>query len=496
MIATHLPVLQVALPLIAAPVCVLLQRGRLAWGFTTLVCWGLLAIAALLLDQVMSSGPISYRLGGWAPPIGIEYRLDGVNAFVLLILAGTAALMMPYARQSVEREVAPDRRHLFYAMFLLALTGLLGIVATGDAFNIYVFLEISSLASYVLIAQGRRRRALTASYQYLIVGTIGASLILVGIGFLYAKTGTLNIADLAVRVHALGETPAILAAFAFITVGVLIKLALFPFHVWLPNAYAYAPSMVSAFLAATATKVGTYMLLRFVFTVFGAPFAFGSLPLKEMLLSLSLLAVLAGSLAALFQTDLKRLLAFSSVGQIGYLGVGIGLASVTGVTGALVHVFNHALMKGGLFLAVGAIAYRLGATDLSALNGLGRRMPFTMAAVVIGGLGLVGVPVTSGFVSKWYLVQGAFEAGLWPVALFVLVGSLVALAYVGRLVEAAYFRPPPPDAEPVREAPWAMQFSTWALIAGSVYFGLHTELTVGIAERAAAMLLSSPPGTP
>ena len=265
MIATHLPVLQVAVPLIAAPICVLLRRGSYAWGFTTVVCWGLLAIAALLLEQVMSSGTISYRLGGWAPPFGIEYRLDGVNAFVLLILSGTAALMMPYARQSVEREVRPERRHLFYAIFLLALTGLLGITATGDAFNLYVFLEISSLASYVLIAQGRHRRALTASYQYLIVGTIGASLILIGIGFLYAKTGTLNIADLSQRVPALGETPAVLAAFAFITVGVLIKLALFPFHVWLPNAYAYAPSVVSAFLAATATKVGAYMLLRFVF---------------------------------------------------------------------------------------------------------------------------------------------------------------------------------------------------------------------------------------
>ena len=493
MIATHLPVLQVAVPLIAAPICVLLRRGNYAWAFTTVVCWGLLAIAALLLEQVMSGGTISYRLGGWAPPIGIEYRLDGVNAFVLLILAGTAALMMPYARQSVEREVRPERRHLFYAIFLLALTGLLGIVATGDAFNIYVFLEISSLASYVLIAQGRRRRALTASYQYLIIGTIGASLILIGIGFLYAKTGTLNIADLGVRVPALGETPAVLTAFAFITVGVLIKLALFPFHVWLPNAYTYAPSMVSAFLAATATKVGAYMLLRFVFTVFGVHFAFDTLPLTEILLALSLIAVLAGSLVAVFQSDLKRLLAFSSVGQIGYLGVGIGLASVTGVTGALVHIFNHALMKGGLFLAAGAIAYRLGATDLAALHGLGRRMPFTMAAVVIGGLGLVGVPITSGFVSKWYLVQGAFEAGLWPVALFVLVGSLVALAYVGRVIEAAYFHPPPADSEPVREAPWAMQLSTWAMIAGSLYFGLHTDLTVGIAERAATVLLGGAP---
>lgn len=493
MIASHLPALQVAVPLAAAPLCVLLRRGRAAWGLATAVCFGLLAIAALLLDRVLESGPISYRLGGWAPPFGIEYRLDGLNAFVLLVVTGIAALAMPYALRSVEEEIAPRRRHLFYAVFLLALTGLLGIVATGDAFNIYVFLEISSLASYVLIALGRPRRALTAAYRYLILGTVGATLILAGIGFLYARTGTLNLADLAQRVPALGETPAVLVAFALITTGVLVKLALFPFHLWLPEAYARAPSFVAAFLAATATKVGAYVLLRFAFTVFGAPFAFGALPLAELLLALSVIAILAGSLVAFLQTDLKRLLAYSSVGQIGYLGVGIGLASVTGVTGALVHVFNHALMKGGLFLAAGAVAHRLGATELAALHGLGRRMPLTSALVVIGGLGLVGVPATSGFVSKWYLVQGALEAGLWPVALFVLFGSLLALAYVGRFVEAAYFHPPPPGAGAVREAPWAMQLSTVLLITGSLYFGLHTELTVGVAGRAATALLGAAP---
>ncbi len=491
MIASHLPALQVALPLIAAPLCALMRRGPYAWALATLVSWGALAIAALLLHEVTTAGPISYRLGGWAPPFGIEYRLDSLNAFVILVIAGIAAFTMPYARQSVERELASSRQHLFYTTYLLALTGLLGIAATGDAFNLYVFLEISSLASYVLVALGRTRRALIAAYRYLIIGTVAASLILLGIAFLYAKTGTLNLADLAERIPPLGDSPAVLTAFAFITVGVLIKLALFPFHLWLPNTYAGAPSFVSAFLAATATKVGAYVLLRFVFTVFGAPFAIGTLPLPEILLALSGIAVVAGSAAALFQTDLKRLLAFSSVGQIGYLGVGIGLASITGVTGTLIHIFNHALMKGGLFLAAGSIAYRLGATDLRTLHGLGRRMPFTMAAIVIGGLGLVGVPGTSGFVSKWYLVQGALEADLWPVALLVLAGSLITLAYLARVIEAAYFHPPPEGAAR-QETPWAMQLSTWLLIGGSVYFGLHTELTIGVAERAATALLAVP----
>jgi multicomponent Na+:H+ antiporter subunit D len=491
MIASHLPVLQVALPLIAAPICVLLRRPGLAWAFATLVSWALFAISILLLIRVMSDGVISYHLGGWAPPFGIEYRLDAVNGFVLLVITGIAAVVTPYARQSVAQEIAAPRHNLFYGIYLLALTGLLGITATGDAFNIYVFMEISSLASYVLIALGPSRRARAAAFQYLIMGTIGATFLLIGIGLLYMMTGTLNLADLSVRIHEAPDMRPIYAAFAFVTIGVLIKLALFPLHIWLPNAYTYAPSAVSAFLAASATKVGAYVLLRFVFTLFGQEFSFERMPLMEILMPLSLSAILVGSGVAIFQNNLKRLFAYSSIGQIGYLALGISFASTSGLTGAIVHIFNHAMMKGGIFLALGCIMLRSGAVELSTLNGLGRRMPFTMAALVIGGLGLVGIPGTSGFVSKWYLIQAALEADLWPVALLILLGSLLALVYVGRVIEAAYFRAPAPEAAAPREAPWQMLVPTWILIAASIYFGVHTEITVGVAERAAATLLGS-----
>jgi multicomponent Na+:H+ antiporter subunit D len=491
MIASHLPVLQVALPLIAAPICVLLRRPGLAWAFATLVSWALFAISILLLIRVMSEGVISYHLGGWAPPFGIEYRLDAVNGFVLLVITGIAAVVTPYARQSVAQEIAAPRHNLFYGLYLLALTGLLGITATGDAFNIYVFMEISSLASYVLIALGPSRRARAAAFQYLIMGTIGATFLLIGIGLLYMMTGTLNLADLSVRIHEAPDMRPIYAAFAFVTIGVLIKLALFPLHIWLPNAYTYAPSAVSAFLAASATKVGAYVLLRFVFTLFGPEFSFERMPLMEILMPLSLAAILVGSGVAIFQNNLKRLFAYSSIGQIGYLALGISFASTSGLTGAIVHIFNHAMMKGGIFLALGCIMLRSGAVELSTLNGLGRRMPFTMAALVIGGLGLVGIPGTSGFVSKWYLIQAALEADLWPVALLILLGSLLALVYVGRVIEAAYFRAPAPEASAPREAPWQMLVPTWILIAASIYFGVHTEITVGVAERAAATLLGS-----
>ena len=490
--AGHLPILQVALPLIAAPLCVLLRRPAFAWAFTTLVSWALLAMSILLLIRVMADGVISYRLGGWAPPFGIEYRLDAVNCFVILVISAVAAVVTPYMRQSVAREITAPRHNLFYGVYLLALTGLLGIAATGDAFNIYVFMEISSLASYVLIGLGSSRRARAAAFQYLIMGTIGATFLLIGIGLLYMMTGTLNLADLSLRVAEVPDMRPIYAAFAFITIGVLIKLALFPLHIWLPNAYTHAPSAVSAFLAASATKVGAYVLLRFVFTLFGPEFSFERMPLMEILMPLSLIAILVGSGVAIFQHDLKRLFAYSSIGQIGYIALGISFASTSGLTGAIVHIFNHAMMKGGIFLALGCMMYRTGSVELSALHGLGRRMPFTMAALIIGGLGLVGVPLTSGFVSKWYLVQAALEADLWPVALLILVGSLVALIYVGRVIEAAYFRPLPPGAPAVREAPWQMLIPTWILLAASLYFGVHTDITVSVAERGAEMLLGLP----
>ena len=493
MISSHLPVLQVIVPMIAAPLCVLLRRDKYAWALATLVTWAILAMVSLLLIQVINEGEVIYHLGGWPPPYGIEYRLDALNTYVLLMISAIAAVVTPFAAKSVAREIEPHRRHLFYAVYLLTLTGLLGIVASGDAFNVYVFLEIASLGSYVLIGLGPKRQALKAAYKYLIQGTIGATFILIGIGLLYMMTGTLNMADLAERIGPVADTRPVIVAFAILTVGILIKLALFPLHLWLPGAYTHAPSTVSAFLAATSTKVGAYLLLRFVFTVFGADFAFGKMPLMEILMPLSLIAIVAGSAAAIGQKDAKRLLAFSSVGQIGYLALGVSFATVTGLTGGIVHIFNHGLTKGGMFLALGCVAYRLGNTRIESLHGLGRRMPLTSAALVLGGLGLIGVPGTAGFISKWYLVQAAIEGDLWPVAVIVLLGSLIALVYVGRLVEAAYFHAPNPTVGQVQEAPASMLIPTWILIIGSIYFGFHTELTVGVAETAALTLMGSAP---
>ena len=490
---THLSILQVLLPLVGAPFCLLIRHHLSSWAFATLITWAVFAISILLMINVLDVGTISYQLGGWKPPFGIEYKLDTLNAFVLLTISAIAAIVLPYARASIVREINKARHNFFYSIFLLALTGLLGIVATGDAFNIYVFMEIASLASYVLIALGPSGRSRTAAFQYLIIGTIGATFLLIGIGLLYMVTGSLNISDMSSKLINATDMRPIYAAFAFILVGLIIKLALFPLHIWLPNAYTYAPTAISAFLAASATKVGAYVILRFVFTLFGYELSFEQMRLTEILMPLALIAIFVGSAVAIFQSNLKRLFAYSSIGQIGYLALGISFASSTGLTGAIVHIFNHALIKGGIFLALGCIIFRTGSMNISALTGLGRRMPYTTAGLLVGGLGLIGIPGTAGFVSKWYLIKAALELDLWPIALLVLIGSLLALIYVGRVIEAAYFAKPGQniDSIQIKEAPWHMVLPTWILIAASLYFGIHTDITIGISELAATSLLGN-----
>jgi len=488
-IAEHLPALQVVVPLLAAPLMVLVRRGTFAWLLATAVSWTTLAIALALALKVREAGTISYAIGNWPPPWGIEYRVDGLNSFVLVLVTLVAAVVTPYARASVAAELPREQHYLYFTMYSLCLAGLLGIAITGDAFNLFVFLEISSLSTYVLVALGSKRRALLAAYQYLVLGTVGATFYIIGVGLLYLMTGTLNLADLAQRLREVHEIRPVLAALAFITAGVGLKLALFPLHFWLPNAYAYAPSAITAFLAASATKVSVYVLLRFYFVIFGVPLVFGRLPMAEVLIGLSVLAVVSASLVAVFQRDLKRMFAYSSVAQIGYITLGMGLANKAGLTGAVVHLFNHGITKGAIFLLLGGVALRVGSTSLERAAGLARTMPLTSFGVVLGGMSLIGIPGTAGFVSKWYLVLGAIEHGYWGLALLLVVSSLIAVAYVWRFVEMAYFREPDPGAARLAEAPATMLVPAWIMVAACVYFGLDTSFPLAGARSAVAVLL-------
>lgn len=484
---SHLPILQVILPLVAAPSCMIIRKATFVWLFSLAVGLAALAVSVLLLQQVYVAGPISYQLGGWEAPWGVEYRIDLLNAWLLLIVTALGSVVLAAARASVARELA-GRETIFYTLYMLCFAGLLGIVATGDVFNVFVFLEISSLSTYALIALGRDRRALWASFQYLIMGTIGATFFLIGIGFLYMMTGTLNMADLASRLPALQGSVTVIAAFAFIVVGVCLKLALFPLHLWLPNAYSHAPSIVTAFLAATATKVALYLLVRMTVTVFGLDLSLANLPLDWLFIGLGMAGVFVASVVAIYQVDIKRMFAYSSVAQIGYMVAGIGIGTAAGLQATLLHLFNHALMKGGIFLALAALVYRVGASQIDSFRGLGRTMPWTMAAISIGGISLIGMPLTVGFVSKWYLISAALENGFWWLAILVLLGSLLAVAYVWRLVEAGYLQTPPEGASR-SEAPLSILVPTWLLIAANLYFGIDTRLPVEMTTAAAQTLL-------
>jgi len=493
----HLPALQVLLPLIAAPLCFLLRGDSRSRIFALAVTWSCLAISLALLGEVIDGSVLIYRFGGWATPYGIEYRVDITNAFVLVVVSGVSSVIFLAGAGRDSGRVPPGREHLFYAAILLCLCGLLGVTITGDVFNVFVFLEISSLSSYILIAMGHSRRALTAAFSYLVMGTIGATFLLIGIGLMYQMTGTLNMEDMAERLDAVEGQRTIRVALAFVMVGISTKLAVFPLHQWLPNAYTFAPAVVSAFLASTATKVAYYLMLRFSLGLFGFAYVFETIGIDALLMALSIMAMFAGSTAAIYQNDLKRLLAFSSIAQIGYMTLGLSLASQAGITAGLIHLFNHALMKGALFLVAACVVWKTGSTRIEDMRGLGRRMPLSMAALVLAGLALVGVPGTAGFVSKWALVRAALEQDSLLIVFAIMLSSLLAMVYVWRLVEVVFLSPPPEGGGPTAnggtktllEVPLQLLVPTWILAAGCLWFGLFSSFATDVAGLAAAQLL-------
>ena len=324
------------------------------------------------------------------------------------------------------------------------------------------------------------------------MGSVGASFILIGIGFLYAATGTLNMIDLAERIPDSESQRAVLVAFSFICIGVMIKAAIFPLHAWLPNAYTHAPIAVTAFLAGTATKVSLYVLLRFFFSIFGYEYSFGQLLLNGVLLPAAVAGFVLMSLVAVFQTDLRRMLAYSSVAQLGYIVAGISLATQAGLTAGIVHILNHALVKSALFMAVGCILYQIGHVHRPSFDELFKHMPLTCLAFIIAGMGLVGVPLTVGFISKFALIEASMEKGWWMIAALILVSSLMALVYVGRVVEVMLFRQSrntTPQSSGLTEAPLSMLLPMYLLLAIGVYFGINGDVTLSLAGDAASQLL-------
>ncbi|MEO3429912.1 monovalent cation/H+ antiporter subunit D family protein [Pelagibius sp. CAU 1746] len=493
--AYHLAVLQVVVPLLSAPLIILLRPRGLAWAAATAASAMAFAVAVMLTAGVLSGIEYRYAVGGWPAPYGIEIRVDALTSVALLVVSGASLLALFAGRRSLDGDIDEARQPLFYGAWMLALAGLCGIVVSADAFNIFVFMEVSSLASYVLIAAGPNRRALAATFKYLVMGTIGATFYLIGVGLIYMMTGTLNLADMAQRISEVADQRPILAAGGFIIVGLALKAAVLPLHAWLPNAYTYAPHIVTVFLAACATKVQIYVMLRFDFLVFQGNLTDHDLQFSRFLMPLALLAIVLASGVAMMERNLKRLLAYSSVAQIGYIMLGTSLLSAAGLSAGIIHIFNHALAKGALFLAVAGLGMHYQGLRLDQLAGAAKRMPWTMAAFVLAGLSLIGLPGTAGFVSKWLLISAALAEGSLGIVLVavVLLGSLMAVVYVWRVVEAAYFRAPQQAVADQREAPPMLLAATWAAVLANIYFGLQPGLPVQLSQAAAASLLQSLP---
>lgn len=437
----HFPAIIVIVPLFASLLITAL------WWFDTRLCYPIAIIAGIislsasvgLLFQVLSGGVIEYRLGGWTPPFGIVYRIDHLNGLILVAVSLVSLLNLVGTKTIAQKEFG-EKLGAFYALYLLFTTGLLGILVTGDAFNLFVLLEIASLTGYALIGLGNGRASLSG-LNYVFMGTIGASLYLLGIGCLYLITGSLNMEDIAQILPSIMPSNVVLLAFILCLCGLFVKMALFPLHAWLPNAYTYSPSVVSSLVAPLTTKVMIYAMFRVTLTIFTFDYAFNSISVRLPILWLAILAIIMGSLMALAQKRLKKMLAFIVVAEVGYMVGGFWLGNRAGMNGAILHIINDAAMTLCVFMAAGAIVYKLEDDRLFSLQGVFRKMPVSMTAMVVGGLSLIGVPPTCGFFSKWYLISGGIAAGQYAFVAALIFSSLVNTILFFRIFEIGYFKP-------------------------------------------------------
>ncbi len=487
------PILAIAGPLIGACAAALSPGGRSGWVISVITAAFALWMSLAVACEVSRQGVLLYVIGGFQPPLGIALRIDALGSAMALLVSTMGLIGAVYSGHALVSEIRAETHTLFQSGYLLCLAGFLGLVSTGDAFNAFVFLEVSSIGTYALVAAGeqRDRRALPAAFNYLIMGTIGATFYVIGIGFLYGATGTLNMADMAAHLSILGDNTAVQAGFAFVVTGLAIKAAIFPLHGWLPGAYAGAPSLVSVFLAATATKTAIYLIARFTFDVFPDASTFGQAFLHVVLAPLAAVSVIVCSVQAIFEKEVRRMLALSSVAQVGFIMLGLSLANAAGASAAMFYIFAHALMKAALFMALGALAISVRARTLDEFAGVAREAPWTAAAIGVGAASLAGLPLTMGFIAKWKLVEAALQGGvIWMVAVFA-AGSALTLIYAWRMVEALFFSAPVPGARRAREAPVGVLVPLWVLVALSIWFGLNASLPETLANSAAAVLFGT-----
>ncbi len=442
MIQNQLPILILAIPLFCS-VFISLSMGRINIGVYLLLVISMfgsfVASCMTLLQVINSNSAIHYHLGDWQPPYGIELVIDHLSGMVLVLISAVAFLTAVYSLHPVKKDI-PDRIHHYYTLYCLLVSGLLGMVATGDAFNLYVLLEISALASYALLASNRGR-AYFATFKYIILGTVGACFYLLGVGYLYIKTGSLNMAELSDMLNSdlLLQSVTIKVGFVLMITGVWIKMAFFPLHGWLPNAYTYASTTTNCLIAPLMTKVSVYIMIRLMFSIFSVQFVFNTLKYNQTVMWMACAAIVFGSISALSQHNLKRMLCYIIVAEVGYMVGGVWLANENGLTGAVYHIFADGMMTLCLFMAAGAVIFKTGRESIDAMTNIFKKMPVTAIVLLVGEFSIIGIPPTCGFFSKWYLITGAIEANQWLFVVSLLFSSLVNCIIFFRIIEIGYF---------------------------------------------------------
>lgn len=466
----------VVIPLAGAFVNSLLGRRLpglpdLLGSLTSLSLFGL--SLATTVQAVHLDATLSYHLGGWPPPIGIALVFDGLTAFLLVTVNLVAGAIAVYARDYMERYTAKD---LFYTLLLLMVAGMNGVLIAGDLFNLFVFLEIASVASYALVAFGTGRHELEAAFKYAVMGSLGSLFILLGIVLLYALTSSLNMADMSRALADHRDHKLILMVSVLFFMGFGLKAAVVPFHAWLPDAHPAAPAPISAMLSGVLIKsLGIYTLCRIFFHVIWMTPLFSSI-----LLMGGVVSMVVGALLAIGQSDLKRLLAYSSISQIGYVVLGIGLATPLGILGGLFHVFNHSVAKALLFLNSGAVEYTTGTRDLQEMGGLAKRMPVTSTTSFVAAMSIAGIPPFGGFWSKLLIILAAVQAGYLGYACVAVSVSVVTLAFLTKVMKQAFLGALGQRWQAITEVPGCMQGAMLTLALVCVVSG--ALLTPGVRE--------------
>ena len=430
--------------------------GRKSKVFCDIACnistFALFLLSLKSLFVVRQYSTVVYKIGGWIPPLGICLVLDGFSAFMLVTLNLVSFLIAIYSINYMEKYTD---KYKFYSLFMLMVAGMNGVILTGDIFNLFVFLEIASVASYALVAFGVEAEELEASFKYAVIGVISSSFILLGIGLLYAYTSTLNMADISLTIAQKGFSSVILFVSVLFIAGFGIKSALVPFHAWLPDAHPSAPASISAMLSGVLIKVlGIYSLIRIFFNIFGVTEI-----MLTILTALGAISLLVGVFLAIGQWDLKRLLAYHSISQIGYVVLSIGLGTPLGILGGLFHLFNHSIFKSLLFLNSGAVEYATDNRDLKKMGGLKEKMPVTSNTSWIASMSISGIPPFNGFWSKLIIILACVQADRIGLAFIAVIGSILTLASFMKVQKFAFFGKLNTTLDKIKEVPVSMRLS-------------------------------------